>query len=99
MRPLSLGPAGAGCYLFPTLAGYLLVDTGCERTAEELLRQLSRRIGLSELQWIFLTHAHADHAGGLEGLLKGTRARVPLRCPSSPRTGPSSAGMRPCPVP
>ena len=67
MRPLSLG-----------LAGYLLVDTGCERTAEELLRQLSRRIGLSELQWIFLTHAHADHAGGLEGLLKGTRARVLL---------------------
>ena len=25
-------------------------------SAEELLRQLSRRIGLSELQWIFLTH-------------------------------------------
>ena len=78
MRPLSLGPAGAGCYLFPTLAGYLLVDTGCERTAEELLRQLSRRIGLSELQWIFLTHAHADHAVGLEGLLMGPRARVLL---------------------
>ena len=35
MHPMELSTLAANCYLFPTLAGYLLVDTGAERSGEE----------------------------------------------------------------
>ena len=78
MQPMRLSAFFTNCYLFPTLAGYLLVDTGGERGVEELLGRLRQRIDLNELQWIFLTHAHADYAGSLVPLLKQSRARVLL---------------------
>lgn len=79
MRPMNLGTLAVNNYLFPTLAGYLLVDTGYEGNGEDLLRQLSRKkIDPNELQWVFLTHAHGDHAGALNELLRATRARVLL---------------------
>ena len=31
MRPVNLGTLAVNAYLFPTLAGYLLVDTGYPR--------------------------------------------------------------------
>lgn len=79
MRPMNLGTPLVNNYLFPTLAGYLLVDTGYEGGGEEFFRQLSRKkIDPNELQWVFLTHAHDDHAGFLNEVLRGTRARVLL---------------------
>ncbi len=79
MRPMNLGTLMVNNYLFPTLAGYLLVDTGYEGGGADFLRQLSRKkIDPNELQWVFLTHAHGDHAGYLNEVLRGTRARVLL---------------------
>lgn len=79
MRPMNLGTLMVNNYLFPTLAGYLLVDTGYEGGGEAFFRQLSRKkIDPNELQWVFLTHAHDDHAGFLNEVLRGTRARVLL---------------------
>lgn len=79
MRPMNLGTLMVNNYLFPTLAGYLLVDTGYEGGGEAFFRQLSRKkIDPNELQWVFLTHAHDDHAGYLNEVLRGTRARVLL---------------------
>ena len=94
MHPMELSIPAANCYLFPTLAGYLLVDTGAERSGEDLLRRLHRHIDLNELQWIFLTHAHAGHAGALLTLLKQSRARVLLHplALERVRAGRSQAG-------
>ena len=79
MRPMNLGTLMVNNYLFPTLAGYLLVDTGYEGGGADFFRQLSRKkIDPNELQWVFLTHAHGDHAGYLNEVLRGTRARVLL---------------------
>lgn len=79
MRPVNLGTLAVNAYLFPTLAGYLLVDTGYPGGGEAFFRRLSRKkIDRNELQWIFLTHAHDDHAGFLNDVLRGTRARVLL---------------------
>ena len=79
MRPINLGTPAVNTYLFPTLAGYLLVDTGYSGGESAFFRRLSRKkIDLNELQWVFLTHAHDDHAGFLNEVLLRTRARVLL---------------------
>lgn len=79
MRTIQLGTPMVNSYLFPTLAGYLLVDTGYESSAEGFFRRLkSRGMTPGDIAWIFLTHAHDDHAGFLNQLLGRTRARVLL---------------------
>lgn len=44
----------------------ILIDTGPdERRVDRCLDQL----GVTEVSWLFLTHLHADHAGGIAGVL------------------------------
>lgn len=49
--------------------GNILVDPGPACTAETLLEALDRR-GIRRLDWIFLTHIHLDHSGGIGHLLR-----------------------------
>jgi glyoxylase-like metal-dependent hydrolase (beta-lactamase superfamily II) len=56
-----------------------LIDTGFQgsiRYIMEVIRQLGRSV--SEISLIILTHNHLDHFGGLEDLLKLTKARVAI---------------------
>lgn len=57
--------AGVGnCYLIIHATGYYLVDTGSPGYGEKIIKSItSRGLNIKELQFIFLTHTHYDHAG------------------------------------
>lgn len=46
-----------------------LVDTGPARSADTLVRRL-KRLGLTQVDHVLLTHIHLDHAGGLARVLE-----------------------------
>lgn len=51
-------------WLYPVADGWVMVDTGYGSSYGSVLRKL--RIRPEEIRYIFLTHAHDDHAGFLE---------------------------------
>lgn len=57
-------------WIYPIDKGYVLIDTGYENGFVHLKKKLAKiNIGLQEIRYIFLTHAHDDHAGYLNELL------------------------------
>lgn len=61
-------------YVYRIPEGYVMVDTGYEQSLERVRRKLEcRGIRLSEIKYVFLTHAHDDHAGFLNELLHKTQ--------------------------
>ncbi|MFO0950655.1 MAG: MBL fold metallo-hydrolase [Isosphaeraceae bacterium] len=71
----ALQPSAA--YVVETSAGLVLVDTGLDRDATLLRRQIAA-LGLdpSRIAAVFLTHAHGDHTGGAAAIRAATGARV-----------------------
>ncbi len=71
---LCVGPLLENTYLLipDDSGGALVVDPGAE--PERILAELHAR-GAS-LEWIVLTHGHADHIGAVEPLRRATAARV-----------------------
>lgn len=65
-------------YLLQTPAGYIAIDTGFPGGEIRFLQRFLEFAGLDELKYIFLTHAHDDHAGFLSALLEKTTAKVIL---------------------
>lgn len=49
--------------------GHYMIDTGKEKDYDQIARTLEAK-GVKELDGIFLSHGHKDHAGGLKHLLK-----------------------------
>lgn len=57
-------------YVYPCADGYIMVDTGYEHSLKDVETKLGRKgIKISDIKYIFLTHAHDDHAGFLNELL------------------------------
>ena len=57
-------------YVYPFKDGYVMVDTGYEHSLKAVERKLNQKnIKLSDIKYVFLTHAHDDHAGFLNELL------------------------------
>lgn len=57
-------------YVYPCVDGYIMIDTGYEHSLKDVERKLNQKnIKLSDIQYVFLTHAHDDHAGFLNELL------------------------------
>ena len=57
-------------YVCQTSAGYVMVDTGYERSLANVEKKLNKKgVALSDIKYVFLTHAHDDHAGFLNELL------------------------------
>ena len=57
-------------YVYHTSVGYIMVDTGYEHSLSSVEKKLNKQgIKLSEINYVFLTHAHDDHAGFLNELL------------------------------
>lgn len=57
-------------WLYPVQNGFVLIDTGYENGFEQFKQRLSKaNISLSSIRYVFLTHAHDDHAGFLNQLL------------------------------
>ena len=57
-------------YVYQTLVGYIMVDTGYEHSLTSVEKKLNKQgIDLLDVKYVFLTHAHDDHAGFLNELL------------------------------
>lgn len=76
--PIKVVPIKAGvghCYLVIHGAGFFLVDTGSPGLTHRIVKSItSRGLSLSDLQFIFLTHTHYDHAGNACALQKASGA-------------------------
>lgn len=57
-------------YVYPCSVGYIMIDTGYEHSLKAVETKLNKKgIQLSDVKYVFLTHAHDDHAGFLNELL------------------------------
>lgn len=57
-------------WIYPIDKGYVLIDTGYENGFGRLKKKLAAlNIDVQQIRYIFLTHAHDDHAGYLNELL------------------------------
>ncbi|MEL7609306.1 MAG: MBL fold metallo-hydrolase [Bacillota bacterium] len=65
-------------YLLETPLGWIAIDTGYPGGEGKFMRRLSKLAAPEDLKYIFLTHAHDDHAGFLAALMEKTRAKVIL---------------------
>lgn len=65
-------------YLLETPRGWIAIDTGYPGGEAQFLKRLTGLCSPNELKYIFLTHAHDDHAGFLAALLKQIPAKVVL---------------------
>ncbi|MGQ0467031.1 MAG: ComEC/Rec2 family competence protein [Sporichthyaceae bacterium] len=63
----------------------VVVDTGPD---PELVDRCLRRLGVRQISYLLLTHFHADHVGGLSGVLRGRRV---LEVGVSPLADPPAA--------
>lgn len=54
-------------WLYPIESGWVMIDTGYENSYASVLKKLQKmQIPPEEVRYLFLTHAHDDHAGFLE---------------------------------
>lgn len=66
----NVGSRVMNTYIYRTLAGYIMIDTGYEHSLKNVEKRANKQgIALSEIKYVFLTHAHDDHAGFLNELL------------------------------
>ena len=66
-------------YLISTEVGYVLIDTAYEGGFKYFTNKINKfRINPKEIRYVFLTHAHDDHAGFLNDVLDTTDAKVIL---------------------
>lgn len=58
-------------WLYPIQDGFVLIDTGYEKGFKHFKKQLSKfNIDIKNIRYIFLTHAHDDHAGFINQVLE-----------------------------
>lgn len=78
-RVINLGNRISNIYMVEIQEGYLLVDTGYEEHYESFRNALrDMKISLDEIKYVFVTHAHDDHIGFLNEILKETDSKVIL---------------------
>ena len=70
MEIINLGNFAVNNFILPISNGYMLIDT-CYENGYKIFRKniLKYNIKLENIKYIFLTHAHDDHAGFLNKLL------------------------------
>ena len=77
MNIINLGTRVVNNYLISSPAGYILIDTGYTGGFPHFLNMLEKNhIQPKEIRYVFLTHAHDDHAGFLNEVLTATDAEV-----------------------
>ncbi len=77
MEIINIGNRVVNNYIISTDKGYIVVDTGYAGSYSRFLKGLKEHhISLPEICYIFLTHAHDDHAGFLNELIRDTKAKV-----------------------
>lgn len=77
MKIINIGNRVVNNYLLLTPKGWLAVDTGYAGGFRRFVNGLAAHsIDISEIKFIFLTHAHDDHAGFLGELMNATEAQL-----------------------
>ncbi len=77
MRIINIGNRVVNNYLLLTPKGWLAVDTGYAGGFRRFVNGLAAHsIDVSDIKFIFLTHAHDDHAGFLGELMNATDAQI-----------------------
>ena len=72
---LNLGTFHTNAYLIEITGGWLLVDTGYPFDYDHFRKAAERKkVNLSSIRYVVLTHVHADHAGFLKRILADTGA-------------------------
>ena len=67
---LNLGNRIVNNWIYPISKGYVLIDTGYENGYFRFKKKLAlNHVNLKDIRYIFLTHAHDDHAGFLNNIL------------------------------
>jgi len=70
-------PEDAAVYLVRFEDEAALIDAGCGRTTERLLRNVEKiGVDLGTIRTLFVTHCHFDHAGGIRAIRERTGCRV-----------------------
>ena len=76
---LNLGTRVVNTYLIFSEAGWILIDTGYAGGFAHFQKMLEKNgVRPEEIKYVFLTHAHDDHAGFLNEVLAVTDAEVIL---------------------
>ena len=79
MTILNLGNRVVNNYLVSSEAGWILIDTGYAGGFPRFMKKLEKHhIPPKDIRYVFLTHAHDDHAGFLNEVLAATDAQVIL---------------------
>ena len=70
MEIINLGNSAVNNFILPISNGYMLIDTGYENGYKIFRKNILKyNIKLENIIYIFLTHAHDDHAGFLNKIL------------------------------
>ena len=70
LQILNAGNRIMNTYVYKAPAGFVMVDTGYEHSMKNVERKLrSSALSFSDIKYVFLTHAHDDHAGFLNELM------------------------------
>jgi glyoxylase-like metal-dependent hydrolase (beta-lactamase superfamily II) len=79
MRIINLGGRIVNTYLIESNGKNILIDTGYTNQYHSFKKKLKKNgLSLKTLDYVFLTHAHDDHAGFLNEVLEGSNAKVIL---------------------
>jgi glyoxylase-like metal-dependent hydrolase (beta-lactamase superfamily II) len=79
LEVINLGNRIVNTYLTKIKNGYLLIDTGYSEQFPGFYKKITaNNIDLQEISYVFLTHAHDDHAGFLNDILASTNAKIIL---------------------
>ena len=86
MNIINVGNIIMNTYVYPCHNGYIMIDTGYEHSLMDVEDKLNRNgIKISDIKYVFLTHAHDDHAGFLKELLgRNTDLKVIMSDKSMP---------------
>ena len=77
---IDLGTRVVNNYLIPSGDGFILIDTGYAGGFAHFQKMLEKHgVRPEEIRYVFLTHAHDDHAGFLNEVLAATGADVILQ--------------------
>ncbi len=58
-------------YLYPVEDGYVMIDTGYQNGFKRCMKKLrNHHISVEDVKYIFLTHAHDDHAGFINEMIR-----------------------------
>jgi glyoxylase-like metal-dependent hydrolase (beta-lactamase superfamily II) len=86
MEIINMGDRAVNNYIIKTSKGYIVVDTGYAGNYNRFCKKLKKhRISFDEIKFIFITHAHDDHVGLLNELIRNTHATLIMHSESPER--------------